>query len=154
MATFLLPSYTIFIISWVKEGGLSTIISPFKRAVNTSMTDNRPLCTKCKSRPRAFNYKKGDKTYYRKMCDKCIRLSKGKGVSSSASWQQSGYKKKAICEKCGFKSKHPAQMDVYHVDGNLKNNNFSNLKTICANCSRFKSTEELGWKQGSIVPDL
>ena len=154
MATLVLPSYTIFIRSWLKEGVLSTNIFPFKRAVNTVMTDNRPLCTKCKSRPRAFNYKKGDKTYYRKMCDKCIRISKGKGVSSSASWQQSGYKKKAICEKCGFKAKHPAQLDVYHIDGDLRNSAINNLKTICANCQRIMTMEEFKWRQGDLMPDV
>ena len=94
------------------------------------MTDNRPLCSKCKSRPSAFNYKKGDKTYYRKMCDKCIRLSKGKGISSMATWQQHGYKKKAICEKCGFKAKHHAQLDVYHIDGDLRNSAVNNLLAL------------------------
>lgn len=151
--TFVSSSYTIFITSWVKEGGLSTYIFPFKRAVNTCMTDNRPLCSKCKSRPSAFNYKKGDKTYYRKMCDKCIRLSRGKGVSANASWQQTGYKKKAICEKCGFKAKHSAQLDVYHIDGDLRNSSWNNLKTICANCQRIMSMEEFKWRQGDLMPD-
>ena len=118
------------------------------------MTDNRPLCSKCKSRPRAFNYKKGDKTYYRKMCDKCIRLSKGKGVSSMATWQQHGYKKKAICEKCGFKAKHSAQLDVYHIDGDLRNSAVNNLKTICANCQRIMTMEEFKWRQGDLMPDV
>ena len=114
----------------------------------------RPLCVQCKTRPQAFNYRRKGKVYYRAKCDQCIKLDRGDNTGKKQSWEKSGYRKKHICEKCGFKSKHPAQMDVYHVDGNLKNNNFSNLKTICANCSRFKSTEELGWKQGSIVPDL
>lgn len=114
----------------------------------------RPLCVQCKTRPQAFNYRRKGKVYYRAKCDQCIKLDRGVNTGKKQSWEKSGYRKKHICEKCGFKSKHPAQMDVYHVDGNLKNNNFSNLKTICANCSRFKSTEELGWKQGSIVPDL
>ena len=150
----MLPSYTLFIQCWVKEGVLTTYILPFKRAVNTYMTDNRPLCSKCKSRPRAFNYKKGDKTYYRKMCDKCIRLSKGKGVSSTATWQQHGYKKKAICEKCGFKAKHHAQLDVYHIDGNLRNSAVNNLRTICANCQRIMTMEEFKWRQGDLLPDV
>ena len=118
------------------------------------MTDNRPLCSKCKSRPSAFNYKKGNKTYYRKMCDKCIRLSKGKGVSSTATWQQHGYKKKAICEKCGFKAKHHAQLDVYHIDGDLRNSAINNLKTICANCQRIMTIEEFKWRQGDLMPDV
>jgi ribosomal protein L37E len=70
-----------------------------------------------------------------------------------SSWEKAGYRKKSICEKCGFKSKHPAQMDVYHIDGNLKNASWHNLKTICANCGRIKAVEEIGWKQGSLIAD-
>ena len=114
----------------------------------------RPLCIQCKTRPQAFNYRRKGKVYYRAKCDQCIKLDRGLNTRKKSSWEKSGYRKKHICEKCGFKSKHPAQMDVYHIDGNLKNNNFSNLKTICANCSRIKSTEEIGWKQGSLMPDL
>ncbi len=117
------------------------------------MTDNRPLCSKCKSKPAAFNYKKGDKTYYRKMCDKCIRLGKGKGIGGTSSWQASGYKKKIICEKCGFHAKHTAQLDVYHLDGDLRNSNWNNLKTICANCQRIMSMEQFKWRQCYLMPD-
>tara|TARA_B100000575_G_C23019908_1_gene587310 strand:- start:312 stop:668 length:357 start_codon:yes stop_codon:yes gene_type:complete len=117
------------------------------------MNELRQLCVRCKSRPAAFNYKKGDKTYYRKMCDKCIRLSKGKGIGGTSSWQSSGYKKKSICEKCGYKAKHSAQMDVFHIDGNLRNSSWNNLKTICANCQRLMSTEQFKWKQGDLMPD-
>ena len=70
-----------------------------------------------------------------------------------SSWEKAGYRKKSICEKCAFKSKHPAQMDVYHIDGNLKNASWNNLKTICANCGRIKAVEEIGWKQGGLMPD-
>ncbi len=117
------------------------------------MHELRSLCIKCKSRPAAFNYKKGNKTYYRKMCDKCIRLSKGKGIGGISSWQISSYKKKAICEKCGYKAKHSAQMDVFHIDGNLKNSSWDNLKTICANCQRLLSTDQFKWRQGDLMPD-
>lgn len=117
------------------------------------MNKIRSLCIKCKSRPAAFNYKKGNKTYYRKMCDKCIRLSKGKGIGGTSSWQVSGYKKKSICEKCGYKAKHSAQMDVFHIDGKLKNSSWDNLKTICANCQRLLSTDQFKWRQGDLMPD-
>ena len=113
----------------------------------------RPLCSKCKLRPSAFNYKRKGKIYYRSKCDQCIKESLGMKTGFKSSWEKAGYRKKSICEKCGFSSKHPAQMDVYHVDGNLKNCNWSNLKTICANCSRIKSMEEVGWKQGDLMPD-
>jgi len=113
----------------------------------------RPLCNKCKLRPVAFNYRRKGKVYYRKKCDQCIKEDAGITSRRKHSWEKSGYRKKHICEKCGFKAKHPAQMDVYHVDGNLKNADWNNLKTICANCSRIKSVEEVGWTQGNLLPD-
>ena len=111
----------------------------------------RPLCSKCKLRPSAFNYKRKGKIYYRSKCDQCIKESLGMKTGFKSSWEKAGYRKKSICEKCGFKSKHPAQMDVYHIDGNLKNASWNNLKTICANCGRIKAVEEIGWKQGSLI---
>ena len=105
----------------------------------------RPLCSTCKTRPRAFNYRRKGKVYYRTKCDQCIKEDKGLNTGKKQTWEKTAYRKKSICEKCGFSSKHPAQMDVYHVDGNLK--------TICANCSRIKSLEEVGWKQGDLLPD-
>ena len=44
-----------------------------------------------------------------------------------------------ICEFCGFKPIHACQLDVDHIDGNHKNNNPSNLQTLCSNCHRLKS---------------
>ncbi|MBR18714.1 MAG: hypothetical protein CMA64_00960 [Euryarchaeota archaeon] len=113
----------------------------------------RPLCSKCKQRPSAFNYKRKGKIYYRSKCDQCIKEGLGLKTGFKSSWEKAGYRKKSICEKCAFKSKHPAQMDVYHIDGNLKNASWNNLKTICANCGRIKAVEEIGWKQGGLMPD-
>jgi len=31
------------------------------------------------------------------------------------------------------------QLDVDHIDGNKKNNDISNLMTLCANCHRYKT---------------
>ena len=47
--------------------------------------------------------------------------------------------KKEICEECGFKPVHMVQLDVDHMDGNKKNNDLSNLQTLCANCHRLKT---------------
>ena len=54
---------------------------------------------------------------------------------------------------CGFKSTHESQMDVFHVDGNKNNVSVYNLKTICSNCQRLKSTQELGWSIGDLEVD-
>lgn len=45
------------------------------------------------------------------------------------------------------------QLDVYHVDGNRNNVTGYNLKTVCANCQRLKSTQELGWSIGDLEAD-
>ena len=41
--------------------------------------------------------------------------------------------------KCNYKIRHPAQLQVDHIDGNHINNDISNLQTLCANCHTYKS---------------
>ena len=110
----------------------------------------RPLC-KCGQRPAAINYKKGDRIYYRKLCERCLRNGQGHGIPI---WQQQGYVKKDLCEKCGFTSKHEEQFNVFHIDGDLKNCSVTNLKTICANCQRLMQKRGSRWKQGDLLPDF
>jgi len=110
----------------------------------------RPLCA-CKHRPAAINYKKDGKIYYRKLCEKCLRNGVNHGIPK---WKQAGYKKKDTCEKCGFKSKHSEQFNVFHIDGDLNNCRPNNLKTICANCQRILQKTGVQWKQGVLVPDF
>jgi hypothetical protein len=45
------------------------------------------------------------------------------------------------------------QLDVLFVDGNLRNTNPLNLKTVCANCQRLSGTRRLGWRMGDLVAD-
>jgi superfamily II helicase len=76
----------------------------------------RPLC-KCGQRPRAINYKKEGKIYYRKLCDICAR----EGIFSEfLDGRRAGYKIKNQCEKCGFKSPYLEVFRVFHLDGNLE----------------------------------
>jgi hypothetical protein len=110
----------------------------------------RPLC-KCGKRPAAINYKKDNKTYYRSLCETCLRKGIGHGIPK---WQQRGYEKKDTCEKCGHTSKHQEQFNVYHIDGDLNNCRPNNLKTICANCQRIMQKEGSRWKQGDLTPDF
>ena len=70
------------------------------------------------------------------------------------SWEKSGYRKKTICERCGFRAKNQIQLDVFHVDGSLLNNKTNNLKTICANCQRLFGVTEKQWRLGDLVPDF
>ena len=113
----------------------------------------RPLCTQCKSKPRAYGYKKGTKIYWHKLCDACNRKKKKLKVGGVTALQRSGYRKKSKCELCGFKAQDRLQLDVLFVDGNLRNTSTVNLKTVCANCQRLTSVRRLGWKIGDLVAD-
>lgn len=111
----------------------------------------RPLCV-CGFRPAAINYYKNGRTHYRKKCEICLRHGRvGYGIPR---WKSAGYKKKSECEKCGFKSKHQEQFNVFHIDGDLNNCRGANLKTVCANCQRILSKEGVKWKQGDLRPDF
>jgi len=92
------------------------------------------MCGSCGIRPAAINYKdKSGKRHYRLRCDACDR-TKRKLAPKPTTWQKAGYKKKMVCEICEFKAKYAEQMIVVYVDGNLKNGNWNNLKTVCSNC--------------------
>ena len=110
----------------------------------------RPLC-KCGQNPAAINYKKDGKTFYRRLCGSCLHNGLNHGVPK---WKQRGYEKRNTCEKCGFKSKHEEQFNVYHIDSDLNNCRPTNLKTICANCQRTMQKEGVRWKQGDLTPDF
>lgn len=112
----------------------------------------RPLCLLCQKHPRAINYYKNKKPYYRKFCESCAR--NGGKIKGLPRWHQFGYRKKDYCEKCGFKSKHVEQFDVLHVDGDLNNCRTTNLKTVCANCQRILQKEGVKWRQGDLLPDF
>ena len=110
----------------------------------------RPLC-ECGLRPSAVNYHKIGKTFYRSMCETCLKKGKFFGVPK---WYRTGYRKKSQCDKCGFKSQHKEVYAVYHVDENLNNCRPSNLKTVCANCQRVLAKEGVKWKQGDLTADF
>ena len=111
----------------------------------------RPLCI-CGQRPAAINYKKNGKTFYRRKCESCNKYGiVGKGIPQ---WKLDGYDKKDKCEKCGYKSQHPEQFNVFHIDGQLQNTAPNNLKTICANCQRLIQKQGVRWKQGDLIPDF
>lgn len=114
----------------------------------------RDLCPICHVNPVAVNYIKEDVTHYRSCCNSCIR--KGRKLKPQPpAWAVSGYKKKERCEVCNFKAKLPTkQLFVFHVDGSLKNNNWNNLKTVCANCQIELVGSKLPWKPATIVPDF
>lgn len=109
----------------------------------------RPLC-RCGQRPRALNYYKNNKPYYRRLCEICLANGLYHGIPR---WARAGYKTKQYCEKCGFKSQHTEVFGVFHIDGNLDNCRHNNLKTVCANCARILAKEGIKWKQGDLLAD-
>lgn len=110
----------------------------------------RPLC-KCGDRPKAINYYKNGRTYYRKLCEVCLSHGVYHGIPR---WKRAGYKPKDYCERCGFKSGYKEVFRVFHIDGNLNNCRHSNLKTVCCNCSQILGKEGIAWKQGDLVADF
>ena len=40
----------------------------------------RPLCANCRIKPRAYGYRKGNKIYWRRLCDSCIRKKNKKKI--------------------------------------------------------------------------
>lgn len=120
-------------------------------------TNERPLCPACARQRVAINCYSGNVVYYRKFCDSCSR-AKGHGKilkPQPPAWAKSGYKKKEKCEKCSFKARYPEnQLKVFYLDGNLHNNSWSNLKTICLNCQQEVQTLKMSWVPSDITPDF
>lgn len=97
----------------------------------------RELCEQCNQNPKAINYKKNDKIYYRRVCDACL-IKKRKDIKPA--WQQEGYKKKFKCESCGFIARHLDQLTACkHADS---------WRTVCLNCEvDFKNTGKIEIKK-------
>ena len=112
----------------------------------------RPVCKECNKNLCAVNYIRKEKTYYRSMCDECGR-KKNKKKPRTPSWQKAGYKKKPACDVCGFKFLYVSQSTVYHTDGKLENNQYTNLRTICLNCIEVIKRKEVTWRKGDLEVD-
>ena len=116
--------------------------------------NDRKLCSVCSRNPVAINYVREGITHYRNMCGSCSRRGK-KVKPKPPAWYQSGYRKKPACDMCGFKAESPEeQLLIFHVDGNLNNNDWVNLKTVCLNCRPLVGKKRLPWKPSGIVPDF
>jgi hypothetical protein len=111
----------------------------------------RDLCPICQVNLVAVNYIREGVRHYRNCCASCAR--KGRKLKVVPTWTKAGYKKKDRCELCNFKAKTIRQLFVWYVDGNLKNANWLNLKTVCANCQIDLATST-NWKPATIVPDF
>lgn len=111
----------------------------------------RKICPICRNHPVALNYYRKEKAYYRTACTSCIH-KKRKPIPEVPGWIRSGYKKRDKCDKCGFKFKLGEQSHVYYIDGNLYNNNWNNLKTICLNCQ--PEVVKTKWRPSNLIPDF
>jgi hypothetical protein len=112
----------------------------------------RPICKKCNKNHAAINYKREGVTHYRSICDECGR-KKNKLKPRKANWTKGGYKKKATCDLCGFKSLFTTQITVFHVDGNLEHIEQTNLRSICLNCIEVVKKKEVTWRRGDLEID-
>ena len=113
----------------------------------------RPLCQTCNLNVCAINYHSNDKVRYRRQCESCLK--KSKKIKQVPAWYRTGYRKKTACEKCGFRARYPdRQMTVFYLDGNLKNNNEFNLKTVCLNCRVELQQSGSAWRESPIIPDF
>ena len=110
----------------------------------------RPLCKNCRKNPAAVNYNRNGVTHYRSKCESCLNPKK----KIVPSWMLSGYKKKMVCDQCGFKAGTSQQITVFYIDGDLRNNNWLNLKSVCANCAIEINIKDLPWKEDTIRPDF
>jgi hypothetical protein len=112
----------------------------------------RPLCNTCNKNFKAVNYKRNGITHYRSLCDECGR-KKNNLTARVPNWQKAGYKKKPTCDVCGFHSSYASQTSVFHIDGNLENVQYSNLRTVCLNCIEVIKRKDLTWRRGGLDVD-
>lgn len=111
------------------------------------------MCLACNQRPRAVAYHCNNRVQYRRLCEYCIR--RGRQIKPpEPRWKTAGYKKKQMCDRCGFRAKYSGQLIVYHVDGNMNNTTLRNLKTVCQNCVVEIAKSDLPWRPGDLEPDV
>lgn len=114
---------------------------------------SRPKCQSCFDHLAAINYHRGQQTYYRKLCDQCLR--KGRSPRSPVpAWYRSGYKIKDRCEKCNFRSRVEGQISIWYVDQNEQNVQWNNLKSVCANCKIELKSKFFAWDDLRPRPDF
>jgi hypothetical protein len=113
---------------------------------------NRPICNTCNKNYCAVNYKRDGVTHYRSICDACGK-TKAKKKPKISNWERAGYKKKTTCDLCGFKALYATQITVFHIDGDLTNVNFTNLRSVCLNCIEVVKKKEVNWKRGDLQVD-
>jgi hypothetical protein len=111
----------------------------------------RPLCSVCRARYRAVAYtKKNGTRQYRSACEHCRKRRRSGELSTAKTiYERAGYKKKATCDLCGYRSTYSTQILVYHVDGNTQNCTLSNLRSVCLCCAEVVQRKNTVWARGS-----
>jgi hypothetical protein len=99
---------------------------------------NRPLC-KCGNVKESNGRRKNGSQLYRSSCVSCRKLAKGT--------------KEDKCSRCGFVPEDMVQLDVDHIDGDRSNNDYLNLQTLCANCHRLKTKQNMNWKKARVLSE-
>lgn len=96
----------------------------------------RPLC-KCGNMKEVQGTSKYGTRMYRSSCTSCRKNGR----------KQKGDK----CFRCNFIPEDIVQLDVDHIDGDRSNNAPENLQTLCANCHRLKTKQNMDWKKNEKV---
>ena len=78
--------------------------------------EDRGVCEVCAIKPRAINYKKGEKTFYRSKCNQCLKH---------------GHADKYTCVMCGFRARYEEQL----VPAEKADEN------VCLNCDIVRQKE-------------
>ena len=110
------------------------------------------MCNTCNKHVCAVNYIKNGVRHYRSICDTCGKKKQKKSPKQYA-WEKAGYQKKSVCDVCGFNAIYHTQMTVFYIDGDLTNNQFINLRTVCLNCIEVIKKKEVRWKRGDLQVD-
>lgn len=124
------------------------------RLGKTTHVNTRPLCPTCQQRPCAVAYNRNQRTYFRSLCDHCLRKKKQRVRRPvTPRWKSAGYRKKTQCDRCHFRARVQSQLMVYHVDGDCNNVDLRNLRTVCLNCAHEITKLDLPWRRGDLEED-
>ena len=102
------------------------------------------LCVDCGVRPKALHeYAEDGTPRYKKRCTSCH------SARYRTPWSRH---RKDYCEACNYKPFWARALSVHHRDGNNKNNELTNLMTLCHNCHQelegFIHSADGEWTKG------
>lgn len=83
--------------------------------------EDRGVCEVCAIRPRAINYKKDGKTYYRSKCNQCLKFR---------------YADSYTCVMCGFRARYEEQLVLAEKAD----------ESVCLNCDVVRQKERVRLK--------